>query len=284
MKMDNAQACYTLRNGIKIPCIGMGTWKLTEGDTCERLVQYAIELGYRLFDTAANYGTQRGLGRGIALSGIKREDVFITSKLWNTERGYATTLAAFERTLNELQMDYLDLYLIHWPAAPHQFSNWEQLNLDTWRAMTELYNAGKIRAIGVSNFLPHHLRALMETEVKPMVNQLQFHPGMMQEEAVAYCRANDILVEAWSPLGSGKILNNALLNEIAAKYGKSTPQICLRWVLQHGLPSTPRPDLPEHLKENLEIFDFEISDADMQRIDAMPYVGGLDYHPDSVKF
>lgn len=284
MIAENAQTYFTLSNGCKMPCFGFGTWKNTDMDTCVQSVKNAVDAGYRLFDTAANYGTQKGLGAGIAACGLKREELFITTKLWNTERGYDKTMAAFENSLSEVGLDYLDLYLIHWPAARHQFDNWEELNLGTWKAFRELYKEGRIRAIGVSNFLPHHLAALMDTDIQPMVNQLQFHPGMLQQEAVDFCRENGIQVEAWSPLGSGNIINNETLKRIAAKYERSVAQICLRWGIQHEVIPVVKSANPTRIKENIQVFDFEISAEDMAEIDAMPYVGGLEFYPDSVKF
>ena len=182
----------------------------------------------------------------------------MTSKVWNTERGYEKTMQAFEKTLKDLGLSYLDLYLIHWPASKKQFENWEKINLETWKAMTELYKDGKIRAIGVSNFKPSHLEPLMQTEVKPMVDQIEFHPGLLQKETVSYCEANGILVEAWSPLGTGRMLGHPLLKEIAGNYGKSTAQICIHWCLQHDVLPLPKSVTLERIEENLKVFDFEI--------------------------
>lgn len=275
---------FELNNGYKIPCVGFGTWQTPDGETAVNSVKAAILAGYRHIDTAACYGNEQSVGQGIIEAGVPREELFITSKVWNTERGYEKTLAAFEKTLADLQTDYLDLYLIHWPASVNQFENWEELNVGTWKAMTELYKAGKIKSIGVSNFMEHHLEALMKTEVKPMVNQIEYHPGQMQEEVVKYCQENDILVEAWSPLGTGRILNNETLKEIAAKYDKSVAQICIKWVLQNGLLPLPKSVTPSRIEENTKVFDFVISDEDMKTIDAMEYCGGSGWHPDEVDF
>lgn len=282
--MDSLKDCYTLLNGVKIPCIGFGTWKAPDGEIAVSSVRTAIEAGYRHIDTAAGYENEASVGKGIKDSGIPREEIFVTSKVKNSERGYKTTLAAFDKTITDLGLDYLDLYLIHWPASFSRFENWEQINLDTWRAMTELYKAGKIRSIGVSNFMPHHLKALVETEVPPMVDQIEFHPGQMQSETVDYCRNNNILVEAWSPLGSGRMLENPALAEIAAKYGKSTAQICVRWCMQNGTLPLPKSVTPSRIKENGEIFDFTIDDTDMRKINSMEYCGGSGHHPDKVNF
>ena len=178
----------------------------------------------------------------------------------------------------------MDLYLIHWPAAFNQYDNWEEINLETWRAMTELYKAGKIKAIGVSNFKPHHMEALMKTEVKPMVDQIEFHPGLLQEETVKYCKDNGILVEAWSPLGTGKMLSNPTLIEIAGKYGKSVAQVCIRWCLQHEILPLPKSVTASRIKENIEVFDFELKQEDMVTIDSLEYFGGSGLDPDKIDF
>ncbi len=190
--MKTLQDSFVLNNGVKIPCVGFGTWQTPDGETAVAAVREALGVGYRHIDTAAAYGNEVSVGEGIRASGLARSEVFVTSKLWNTERGYDKTMAAFEKTVSDLGLDYLDLYLIHWPASANQFENWQDINLSTWKAMTELYKAGRIRAIGVSNFLPHHLHALMESEVQPMVNQIEFHPGQMQEETLQYCKEHGI--------------------------------------------------------------------------------------------
>ncbi|MCC8097041.1 MAG: aldo/keto reductase [Eubacterium sp.] len=275
---------FTLNNGYKIPCVGFGTWQTPDGETAVTAVSEAIKDGYRHIDTAACYDNEVGVGKGIAASEIEREKLFVTSKVWNTERGYDKTLAAFEKTLSDLRLDYLDLYLIHWPASSSQFENWEEINLETWKAMTELYKAGKIKAIGVSNFLPHHLEALMRTEVPPMVHQIEYHPGLMQGETVDYCKKNNIVVEAWSPLGTGRMLKNETLKVIAEKYGKRAAQLCIKWCLQNGVIPLPKSITPSRIAENADIFDFTVSKEDMETINAMPYFGGSGLHPDEVDF
>ncbi|WP_297248740.1 aldo/keto reductase [uncultured Brachyspira sp.] len=275
---------FTLNNGYNIPCIGFGTWQTPDGETAVNSVIEAIKSGYKHIDTAAIYGNEKSIGKAIKESGINRDELFITSKVWNKDRGYKTTLAAFEKTINDLQIDYLDLYLIHWPASANKFNDWDNINLETWKAMTELYKAGKIKSIGVSNFMPHHLKSLMETEVKPMVDQIEFHPGFMQEETFKCCNDNNILVEAWSPLGTGKMLNNETLKTISSKYNKSVAQICIRWCLQNNALPLPKSVTASRIKENTEIFDFVISDEDMKTINAMEYCGGSGHHPDKVNF
>ena len=273
-----------LNNGVEIPAIGYGTWQSPDSDVTVNGVKKAVGCGYRHIDAAAVYGNEISVGKGIAECGVPREELFITSKVWNTERGYDSTLAAFEKTIQDLGCEYLDLYLIHWPAAAHMFADWEQINLDTWRAMIELYKSGKIKAIGVSNFKPHHLDALMKTEVKPMVNQIEFHPGFLQEDTVEYCRRNDILVEAWSPLGTGRMLDNEVLKDIALRNGKSVAQVCIRWCIQHDVLPLPKSVTPERIAENVNVFDFELVEEDMKIINELENFGGSGLDPDKVDF
>lgn len=275
-----------MSNNYGIPCVGFGTWQTPDGQTATTAVKTAIECGYRHIDTAAAYGNEESIGKGIKEGmetvGISREELFVTSKVWNLNRGYEETKEAFYHTVKELNLEYLDLYLIHWPAAAHQYEDWEAVNLGTWKAMTELYKEGRIKAIGVSNFRPHHLRALMETEVKPMVNQIEFHPGMMQEDIVSFCREAGVLIEAWSPLGTGRMLKNETLGKIAAKYGKSVAQLCVRWCLQNGVVPLPKSITPARIEENAKVFDFVISEEDMVLINEMEYCGGSGLDPDVV--
>ena len=282
--MKQLSDSFVLGNGYAIPCVGFGTWQTPDGETAVSAVKMAIKKGYRHIDAAAIYGNEISVGQGIRESGIERSALFVTSKVWNDERGYQKTLNAFAKTLADLQLDYLDLYLIHWPASSSRYSDWEEFNLETWHAITDLHKSGRIRAVGVSNFLPHHLAALMETEVPPMVNQIEFHPGQMQHETVEFCRKNSILVEAWSPLGSGRLLANPLLSSIAAKYDKSVAQLCVRWCLQHEVLPLPKSVTPARIAENADVFDFSIAEDDMAAIDNMTNVGGSGLHPDHVDF
>lgn len=280
--MKSINDTFKLSNGVEIPCVGFGTWQTPDGQVASDSVKCAIEAGYRHIDTAAIYGNEKSVGQAITRSGVDRKELFITTKLWNTERGYDTTLKAFEASMQNLETDYVDLYLIHWPAIRGEA---EKINSDTWRAFEKLYEEGRIKAIGVSNFLQHHLEPLLDTaEIVPMVNQIEYHPGYMQSETVEFCKSQNILIEAWSPLGTGRLLNNPQLMEIAERYEKSTAQICIKWCLQNGTLPLPKSVTPQRIVENMQVFDFTLSDEDMKFINDMPYIGGSGLHPDKVGF
>ena len=284
-KLTSLTSDLKLSNGVTIPGLGYGTYQ-TPPEDAYRAVTDALAVGYRHIDTAARYGNESGVGQAVKDSGLKREEVFITSKLWNTERGYDKTMAAFEKTLAELGTDYLDLYLIHWPANEKQFGQEAAaLNLDTWRAFEDLYKVGKIKAIGVSNFMPNHLEALLaQAEIKPMVNQIEVHPGWPQTEVIRYCQRNDILVEAWAPLGEAAALSNSVLAKIAAKYDHTPAQVCLRWEIQQGILPLPKSVHKERMAENTKLFDFELTEDEMDIIGALRNLGGQCKVPDQVDF
>ncbi|WP_367069112.1 aldo/keto reductase [Bacillus velezensis] len=258
------QAKATLHNGVEMPWFGIGVFKVEEGAELVNAVKTALVHGYRSVDTAAIYGNEEGVGEGIRQglqeAGLKREDIFVTSKVWNADLGYEETLKAFDTSLEKLGLDYLDLYLIHWPV--------EGKYIDAWRALETLYRDGRIKAIGVSNFQIHHLKHLMkETEIKPMINQVEYHPRLSQKELLAFCTEQGIQLEAWSPLMQGQLLDHPVLQEIAEKYGKSAAQVILRWDLQNGVITIPKSTKKHRIEENANVFDFELSADDMKRID-----------------
>lgn len=270
---------YTLNNGLQIPVLGFGTYKAAP-DQDHRVLQTAIEAGYRYFDTASFYFTEESLGKAVKESEIPRRDFFLVSKLWKTEMGYENAKKALDASLAKLQTDYLDLYLIHWPRSSEE-ANWKEECLATWRVMEEAYDAGKVRALGFSNFLPHHIAYILENcRVKPVVDQLELHPGYMQLEAVRYCREHDIMLQAWSPLGRLRVMENKLLVELAQKYHVSEAQICLRFLYQQDIIPIPKASTLERMKQNQDIFSFEIEQEDMYRLLCMPQCGWSGEYPD----
>ncbi|MFS0782620.1 aldo/keto reductase [Bacillus sp. 1P06AnD] len=255
------QDTTTLSNGVKMPVFGLGVFKM-EGAEAVEAVRHAIDEGYRAIDTASMYKNEKEVGEAIKQCNVPREDLFITTKVWNSDQGYESTLAAFDKSLEALGLDYVDLYLIHWPVKGKY--------KETWKALEKIYRGGKAKAIGVCNFQPHHLEDLMSAaEVKPMVNQVELHPLLSQEEVRDYCSKHDMKVIAWAPLGHGSVLENPTLKRIADKHGKTTAQITLRWDLQNGVLVIPKSSKKERIITNSEIYDFELSAEDMRIIDAM---------------
>lgn len=271
---------FVLRNGIEMPCIGYGTYKCTDGSD-ERVVRMALEAGYRMLDTAAAYENEEYVGKAIRESGIPREEIFLTSKVWKTNLGYEKTKESFEKSLERLQTEYLDLFLLHWPKPDPDCANWKELDRESWKALEEFYHQGKVRAIGVSNFLPHHLQALTETaDVLPMVNQLELHVGYMQEAAVQYSKAQGIQVQAWSPLGRRRVLEEQAVLKMAEKYGVSPAQFLLKFLLQQDICVIPKASSMERMRQNLEIPEFEIAAEDMYLLRCLPQIGWGGEHPD----
>ncbi len=276
---------YRLANGIDIPSVGFGTWQTPDGEVAVQSVRCALEAGYTHIDTAQAYGNEESVGKAIRLSGIPRKDLFITTKLWNANHSYDLTMRSFDESMNKLGLDYLDLFLIHWPNPLAFRDRWEQANAESWKAMEELYEAGKIRAIGISNFRPHHMDALLKTaKITPMVNQIRLCPGDTQDETVAYCREHQMVIEAYSPLGTGRIFDVPEMQTLARKYNRSIAQICIRWSLQRGYLPLPKSVTPARIQENLHVFDFELSEDDVQLIANLKGCVGYASDPDTRTF
>ena len=275
--MDNI-----LINGQTVPSVSFGTWKL-EKDKVPEVIYASLDAGYRFFDLAQAYQNDRDIVETLKSSGIAREKLVISEKLWTADRGYDDTLRACEGLLKRLELEYLDIYLVHWPAAAHMHENWRELNADTWRGMERLYEEGLVRAIGVCNCRQHHLESFMQdANVPVMINQIEFHPGQINKDTVSYCKSHNILVEAWGTLGHGKMLKRAPLKTMAEKYGKNAAQLCVRYCLQKGLLPVVKSADKLHMKQNLEVFDFEIEADDIERLDQMPYMGGSGLDPDRI--
>jgi diketogulonate reductase-like aldo/keto reductase len=276
---------FTLSNGVKIPCVGFGTWQTPDGEAAVSSVKAALKAGYRHIDTAAVYGNEESVGRAIKESGVPRNEIFLTTKLGNSEHGYEAALRAFEASAKKLGTDYFDLYLIHWPNPAKFRNNWQEANAGTWKAFEELYQAKKVRAIGVSNFHQRHIEPLLKTAaVVPQVNQIRLCPGCTQDAVVDYCRSKNILLEAYSPLGVGKIFEAPEMKVYAEKYHRSIAQVCIRWSLQRGYLPLPKSVTPGRIVENAKVFDFELSPEDVEKIAGLTGIAGLDQNPDTTSF
>ncbi|MBP2000954.1 diketogulonate reductase-like aldo/keto reductase [Paenibacillus shirakamiensis] len=275
------QDTVKLNNGVHIPWFGLGVWKVKEGDEVVLSVKNAIRHGYRSIDTAAAYQNEEGVGQGIAEAlqenNLKREELFITTKVWNADQGYESTLQALETSLTKLGLDYVDLYLIHWPVKGKY--------KETWKALEQLYKDGKAKAIGVCNFHVHHLEDLAEgSEITPALNQVELHPYLTQQELREYCAKKGIQIEAWSPLAQGKIVEDKTIQAIGDKYGKSAAQVVLRWDLQHGIVTIPKSVREERIVANADIFDFELTAEDVAAIDALNQDERTGPDPDNFNF
>ncbi|MDT3497564.1 aldo/keto reductase [Bacillus toyonensis] len=279
--MKNLQSTTTLHNGVEMPWFGLGVFKVEEGPELVEAIKSAIKAGYRSIDTAAIYGNEAAVGEGIRAgieaTGISREELFITSKVWNADQGYEDTIAAYEESLKKLKLDYLDLYLVHWPV--------EGKYKDTWRALEILYKEKRVRAIGVSNFQIHHLQdVIKDAEIKPMINQVEYHPRLTQKELQALCKEQGIQMEAWSPLMQGQLLDNETLQAIADKHGKTTAQVILRWDLQNGVITIPKSTKEHRIIANADVFNFELTKEDMKKIDALNENHRVGPDPDNFDF
>ncbi|RJS60919.1 aldo/keto reductase [Bacillus sp. PK3_68] len=279
--IKNLQDTTTLHNGVKMPWLGIGVFKVEEGPELVNAVKLAIKHGYRSIDTAAIYENEEGVGQaireGIKEANISREELFVTSKVWNSDLGYESTIAAYETSLKKLGLEYLDLYLIHWPV--------EGKYKEAWRALETLYKEGRVKAIGVSNFQIHHLEDLMsDAEIKPMINQVEYHPRLSQKEVQAFCQEQGIQLEAWSPLMQGQLLDNPVLQEIANKHNKSIAQVILRWDLQNGVVTIPKSTKEHRIVENSTVFDFELTKEEMERINDLNQNHRVGPDPDNFDF
>lgn len=276
-KITNLQGTFELHNNVHMPYFGLGTYQADNDQEVIDAVQYALDFGYRHIDTAAVYGNEQGVGKGVKKSSVPREDIFVVSKVWNADQGYESTLKAFEASLQRLNLDYLDLYLIHWPV-PGKYK-------ETWRALEKLYKEERIRAIGVSNFMQHHLEdVLNDAEVVPMVNQMEFHPYVVQQHLLDFCASKGIQYEAWSPFMQGKLFTLDICESLAKKYGKSPAQVILRWNLQKGVVTIPKSSKKERIASNADIFDFELSQEDISHLDELDRSERIGPDPDNFDF
>lgn len=275
--MNSISDKYILNNGNAMPMLGLGVYNSNNGGEVERAIHAALECGYRLIDTAAFYANEEGVGKAINNSGLKREEIFVTTKVWNDDQGYESTLKAFDVSLKKLNLKYIDMYLVHWPV-PGKYT-------ETWRAFEKLYADGLVKNIGVSNFMYSHLNDILKgSEIVPAVNQVEFHPHLTQPELMAFCKEKNIQPQAWSPLIKGRVMQIDTLKQIGEKYGKSPVQVTLRWSIQKGVATIPKSSNPERIMQNSDIFDFNLSDAEIQSIDALNKNERLGPHPDGIDF
>ena len=266
-----------LNNGITMPQLGLGVFAIPDGKEVREAMSFAFNAGYRSIDTATVYGNEKGVGQAIRESRIPREEIFLTTKVWNIDQGYDSTLEAFQQSMDRLGVDYLDLYLIHWPVKGKY--------TDSWKALEKLYHEGLIRSIGVSNFQVHHLETLFQAaEIIPTVNQIEQHPYLLQKELREFCAWHDIRVEAWSPLGRGEVLDDRTLIRLGQKYGKTSAQVNLRWQIQHDIITIPKSSRPERITENISIFDFNLEPEDMNIIDGLTKNHRIGPDPDNFQF
>jgi diketogulonate reductase-like aldo/keto reductase len=277
MQITDLMGTVSLHNSVQMPYFGLGVFQSTEGEEVFNAVNWALEAGYRHIDTAAIYQNEVGVGKAIESSNMKREDIFVTSKVWNSDQGYDSTLNAYEVSLKKLNLDYLDLYLIHWPVAG-KF-------IDTWKALEKLYTEGRVKAIGVSNFLQHHLNELLyKSEIVPMVNQMEFHPLLVQQRLLDFCKSKGIQYQAWSPIMRGKVADYEIIERIGKKYGKTAVQVTLRWDLQKGVVTIPKSVKKERIISNADIFDFELIPEEVAQIDALDKNERTGPDPDNFNF
>lgn len=273
-----------LSNGIEIPSMGFGTYKMAPEDT-KASVLCALRSGWRHIDTAAFYRNEAEVGEAVRESGIARSEIFVTTKLWNADRGYDSALRAFDRSQEALGLDYVDLYLIHWPASPFFWDDWKKINADSWRALERLYKEGRVRAIGLSNFMPRHILPLLEgAEIAPMVDQIEFHPGWMQQDCLEFCREHSMVVEAWAPLIKGEALSHPVITGIAGRLGWTPSQVVLSWVRACGVVPLCKSVTPSRIAENLAALSLELGPEDVAAISALHAVGGRCYNPDCCNF
>lgn len=272
-----------LRNNVPLPVIGAGLWKITDRPLMFQVIKNAYQCGYRLFDSAAAYSNELALGKVFQELQLPRNEVVIQDKLWTTCYGYEECQVACKRSLKKLKMEYLDVFLVHWPASPKQYDNWEEINAETWRGMEQLYQEGYVRAIGVCNYKIPHLESLTKSAtILPFINQVECHPGMLDEEMILYCKERDIQIQASSPLGNGQLLHNTELSRIASENKITVAQLCLRWGLEHGCIVLPKTTDPARMKENFDSQHINLSKEIMKSLDSMPFCGGLAIDSDEV--